>query len=113
MAFVPHARRDEAIERAIKRFALGELLGWRVDRLSMGQRQRVRIAMTFLHDPDLLLLDEPLTSLDDDGAELLRAALDEHLDTGGLCLWISPGNDRPELDFDHRWHLAGGTITER
>ncbi len=37
----------------------------------MGQRQRLRIAMTFLPDPEIVLLDEPLTSLDDEGAAVL------------------------------------------
>ena len=35
--------------------------------MSMGQRQRVRVTLAFLHDPQLALLDEPSTSLDDDG----------------------------------------------
>jgi len=34
------------------------------DGLSMGQRQRVRLAMTFIKEPDLVLLDEPRNSLD-------------------------------------------------
>ena len=40
----------------------------------MGQRQRVRLAMAFLHRPRIVLLDEPHTSLDDDGLALLRGA---------------------------------------
>ena len=43
--------------------------------MSMGQRQRLRLAMTLLASPRLLLLDEPLTSLDADGAGLLFAAV--------------------------------------
>jgi ABC-type multidrug transport system ATPase subunit len=37
--------------------------------MSMGQRQRLRIAMTFLPEPEVVLLDEPLTSLDSEGVE--------------------------------------------
>jgi ABC-2 type transport system ATP-binding protein len=113
VAFVPAGRRAEAIAAVVDRFRLDELLDWRVDRLSMGQRQRVRVAMTFLHDPDVLLLDEPLTSLDEAGGDLLRAAIAEHVATDGMCLWISPGNDHPDVDFTHRWRLAEGRITER
>ena len=64
---VPRERFRETVERAIETFDLGELAERRVDRMSMGQRQRLRIAMTFLPEPEVVLLDEPLTSLDAEG----------------------------------------------
>ena len=62
------------VEEAIDTFDLGELADRRVDRMSMGQRQRLRIAMTFLTEPEVVLLDEPLTSLDAEGAAILGRA---------------------------------------
>ena len=62
IAFVPRRERSAAIERTIERFDLGELRLKRPDRLSMGQRQRVRLAMGFLHEPHLVVLDEPQTA---------------------------------------------------
>ena len=50
----PDVERSAAIERIIERFDLGELRLKRPDRLSMGQRQRVRLAMGFLHEPHLV-----------------------------------------------------------
>jgi ABC-type multidrug transport system fused ATPase/permease subunit len=47
--------------------------------MSMGQRQRLRIAMTFLPRPEVVHLDEPLTSLDEEGTALLQAAVEEVL----------------------------------
>ena len=64
LIFVPRERRTELIEEALRRFSLLDLAKHRVDRLSMGQRQRVRLAMTFIKQPDLVLLDEPRNSLD-------------------------------------------------
>ena len=61
----------------------------------MGQRQRVRIAMAFLHRPALILLDEPTNSLDDEGSAVLLGAVEEHRRTGGSALWCSPGGDGP------------------
>jgi ABC-2 type transport system ATP-binding protein len=93
IAFVPRKRRKHAIERAVERFELGDLCAQRVERLSMGQRQRVRLAMSFLHEPRLLLFDEPRTSLDAAGVKLLADALSEFLAAGGTAVWCAPGVD--------------------
>lgn len=113
IAFVPRSHQATQIASAVARFALEPIIDARADRLSMGQRQRVRLAMTFLHDPTLVLLDEPLNSLDEDGAELLRAGITAVLAGGGACLWFSPGNDRPDFEFQHQWKLADGTLHPR
>lgn len=112
IAMLPRERFRPAVERALDAFALEELADRRVDRISMGQRQRLRIAMTFLPRPEVVLLDEPLTSLDGDGAELLRAAIDELLARGGAALWCSPSGERLDMRFDARWVLAGGRLVD-
>jgi ABC-2 type transport system ATP-binding protein len=99
-----------AVDQAVDTFDLRELADRRVDRLSMGQRQRLRIAMTFLPRPDVVLLDEPLTSLDGDGAALLRRAIDELLARDGAVLWCSPIGEHLDMRFDARWHLAQGRL---
>ena len=106
------ARRDSptTISRALRRFELDDLAGRRVDRMSMGQRQRVRLAMTFLHDPDLVLLDEPRTSLDDLGIELLAAALDELTSRGGTAIWCSPRGDDAVLAGADAYVLENGKV---
>lgn len=113
VSFVPRDERPAAVARVVERFALEPLYEQRVDRISMGQRQRVRIAMAFMHEPRLVLLDEPLTSLDVKGSDLLRAELGRLAERGGAYIWISPGNDAPGLDFSHRWHLTGGDLVPR
>ena len=52
---VPPARMRSAVDAAVASFELGELVDRRVDRMSMGQRQRLRIAMTFLAEPEVVL----------------------------------------------------------
>jgi heme ABC exporter ATP-binding subunit CcmA len=93
IAFVPRTSRNEAIDRIIEDFALRDLCEQRVDRLSMGQRQRVRLAMGLLHEPKLLLLDEPRTSLDTAGVDVLREALLAFLNRGGTAIWCAPTMD--------------------
>ncbi len=110
IAMVPGERFAESIESAIETFELAELAERRVDRMSMGQRQRLRIAMTFLPRPEVVLLDEPLTSLDAEGAELLLAATRELLGRDGSLLWCSPSGEHLDIEFDALWMLERGTL---
>jgi ABC-2 type transport system ATP-binding protein len=112
MAMIDSATRESRIEETIDAFGLRELADQRVDRMSMGQRQRVRIAMTFLPEPETVLLDEPLTSLDSEGAVLLERAIDGLIDRGGALLWCSPSGDHPEREFDSDWILENGRLVE-
>lgn len=110
IAMVPRREVRARVEEAIELFDLRELADRRVDRMSMGQRQRLRIAMTFMPHPDVLLLDEPLTSLDGEGAEILFAAIERVLDRGGALLWCSPAGERLEYEFDRTYMLDEGKL---
>lgn len=112
LALVPGAEVGGAVERIVRLVGIEELLPLRVDRMSMGQRQRLRVAMTFLHSPDLVLLDEPLSSLDENGAAVLRACIAEVLDRSGVVVWCSPGTDREYAPFDRQLWLQDGKLTE-
>jgi ABC-2 type transport system ATP-binding protein len=105
VAFIPRAERDAAIARVVKELNLEEIIGSRVDRMSMGQRQRARLAMALLHEPDVLLMDEPHTSLDDPGIELLSRVLHRHVEKGGAALWCSPSLGHAALPADDAYEL--------
>jgi ABC-type multidrug transport system ATPase subunit len=113
LALMDPADRDAAVRYCSARFALAELGGVRVDRLSMGQRQRVRLALTFLHAPRLVLLDEPATSLDSDALELLRAAVDDARERGGMCLAVAPEGGATGLQVGRELILRDGRLDQR
>ena len=110
--FVDRRTRRAAVDRALEQFELIELADARCDRISMGQRQRVRLAMTFVSDPDVVLFDEPGTSLDDRGHTLLRAAIERLVRRGGTVLWVSPAGDESQAQGDctGRYLLEGGKL---
>lgn len=112
LAFMRGERASAAIAAAIGRFALEELAGSRVDRLSLGQRQRVRLAMAFLHRPALVMLDEPVNSLDDDGIALLTAALADLNGRGGSGIWCSP-SPPDQAGVSPLYELRDGRLGER
>jgi ABC-type multidrug transport system ATPase subunit len=61
----------------LERYGRWDARRTRVVSYSRGMTQRLALCRVLLHDPDLLVLDEPFTALDAQGAELLDAQLDE------------------------------------
>jgi len=58
------ARVKERVEQLIVRFGITEYANARVDKLSSGMKQKVSIARTVVHDPPILIFDEPTVGLD-------------------------------------------------
>ena len=67
--------RRERIGMLLERFGLWESRGERAAKLSRGQLQRLALCRSLLHKPELLILDEPFSGLDAEGAELLDREL--------------------------------------
>lgn len=110
IALMARDERADAVDWALEHFALADLARRRADRLSQGQRQRLRLALTFVHRPRMLLLDEPRNSLDRDGLEMLAAAVAEVLDAGGAALWCSPVGEEQPVAFHRRYEIRAGTL---
>jgi heme ABC exporter ATP-binding subunit CcmA len=69
--------RRERIGMLLERFGLWDVRAERVGSFSRGMTQRLALCRALLHDPSLLVLDEPFTALDVEGAELLDRLLAE------------------------------------
>lgn len=73
---------SQRAQRWLERVGLGSAAGSLVREFSRGMRQRLALARVFLHEPDVVLLDEPFTALDDRAATALQEVLREALAQG-------------------------------
>lgn len=77
------------IEEVLERFGLANKAQHKLGSLSGGERQRTLFAQAFIPAPSLLVLDEPMTGLDVDGAELFSNVIQEFVEEGGTVVWIN------------------------
>jgi ABC-2 type transport system ATP-binding protein len=73
---------DASADRWIERLGLTERAGDRVEELSLGNQQRVQLAAALVHEPELLVLDEPFSGLDPVGVDVLSGVLLDYARTG-------------------------------
>ena len=78
--------RRERIGMLLERFGLWDERHTRAASYSRGMLQRLALCRTLLHEPDLLVLDEPFSSLDDEGAALLDRELAERRELAALVV---------------------------
>jgi heme exporter protein A len=77
---------DAELESRIGKVGLAGRSREPVRNFSRGMQQRLAIARAFLHDPEILLLDEPFTGLDQSGTEFLKSYLSAVHARGRTCL---------------------------
>jgi ABC-2 type transport system ATP-binding protein len=80
---------EAAVDRWIDRLGLSERANDRVEELSLGNQQRVQLAAALVHEPDLLVLDEPFSGLDPVGVDVLSGVLKEYAATGVPVIFSS------------------------
>lgn len=98
------------VEQALTRVSLDLPLNASVARLSMGQKYRLLLASMLVLEPQVLILDEPVAQLDDDGLRDLRCIL-RCLRQQGVAILICEHNPGPLSDLvDSFWRLDSGKM---
>ncbi|MDO4547145.1 MAG: ATP-binding cassette domain-containing protein, partial [Clostridia bacterium] len=79
---------------------------------SQGMRQRLGIAQALMEDPEILILDEPMSALDNSAVEQIRAIL-RQLKAAGKTLVIT-SHDEGDIRVlcDHVYEMDGGRMTQ-
>ena len=83
------AEAGAAADGWLDRLGLGDRANDEVQALSSGNQQRVQLAIALVHDPDLLILDEPFSGLDPIAVETMKAMLLEQVGRGAAVLFSS------------------------
>lgn len=94
----------------LERLGLGERLNDNVETLSLGNQQRAQIAAALVHDPRVLILDEPFSGLDPLAVDVVAGVLQERAAAGAAVLFSSHQLDVVERLCDDLVIIAGGTI---
>lgn len=104
------ARKGAAL-KALSAAGVGELSGRLIGELSGGQFQRALLARAIASNPQLLLLDEPTSSLDDESADsLVRCVSRISKEYGAAVLLVTHDLARMPSLFDRILSLSGGAI---
>lgn len=97
-------------ESLVERLDLTELRGRALESLSLGNQQRVQLAVALVHRPDLLVLDEPFSSLDPTGVDALAELLRERRDEGVAIIFSSHQLELVERMIDSVGIIRDGKV---
>lgn len=86
---VPRSKRKAAVERALSLCGLRDVYRREIRQLSKGYRQRVGLAQAIVHEPKVLVLDEPTVGLDPIQIREIRAMIRDLAATGGQTILLS------------------------
>jgi ABC-type multidrug transport system ATPase subunit len=89
---VPEDEIDGRVRKVLEEFDLGERRLERAGTFSKGMKQKLAIARALVHNPSILLLDEPTASLDAESAKMIRSQISETARSGGHTVLLSTHN---------------------
>ena len=110
LAMIHHKISNEEIRDAMRIVGLDPDSKKHVGKYSLGMRQRLGIAQAIMEDPDILLLDEPLNGLDNEGVEEIRKVLLSLKEKGKLIILASHSKEDIQILCDTVIRMDHGKI---
>ncbi len=115
---IDNRRRDEVLEGLIARLGIGDFLDHLTESYSHGMKQKVVLAAALLHDPAVLVIDEPMVGLDPRTIRAVKDLFVEHTQKGRTVFMCTHTLDIAEAVADrigiihHGKLIAIGTLSE-
>lgn len=103
-------RADDDARDLLERVNLSDAAERPLGAFSSGMRQRLGLAIALVDSPDLLILDEPLSGLDPDGARILRGIVRQERDRGAAVFFSSHIMDQVEAICDRVGIMNAGEL---
>jgi len=107
---LPRAQAREAVKEWTERLNVPKRMGDEVQKLSLGNQQRVQLAAALVHGPDLLVLDEPFSGLDPVAVDVMSGVLREKAESGVPAIFSSHQLDLVERISDRIGIIANGKM---
>ena len=102
----------EEVKKTMEQVGLNPKLKRYVGKYSLGMRQRLGIAQAIMEEPDILILDEPMNGLDNQGVEDIRKILLEQKEQGKTIIIASHNREDIDILCDQVWEMNHGIATE-
>lgn len=99
-----------SVKKWLGRLGMSEVYAKKLDTLSKGNQQKIQLASTLLHNPDIVILDEPFSGLDPVNASLLKEVVRELVKAGKTVIFSSHQMGYVEEFCDNIAILNGGRI---
>ncbi len=112
LAMIKNQINNEHIKDTIKLVGLNPDSKKHVGKYSLGMRQRLGIAQAIMEDPDVLILDEPMNGLDNDGVQDMRKLFLKLKEQGKTILLASHNKEDIEVLCDEVYMMDKGILTQ-
>jgi ABC-type lipoprotein export system ATPase subunit len=97
---ITHHKGLKEIEQLFEEFGIGDKLHSRVDRMSFGQQQRVAFIRSLCQPYDFILLDEPISHLDDQNSDIMRDILLRETASNGAAIIATSIGKHMNIEYD-------------